>query len=584
MTLPLKGQISAADILSVTTQTNNFAVDQNIFRQIAFTNRAAAGTSKAQISWSDFYGKIYNEVVTAPASVSVNQLYNMTVTGGPPNSVVTYTQNGLYPLNITLDSSGNYTFLNTSLNAAGSFTYSFTFTDGNVRSATTVAVATAAIVLTISVNSFTAGDAGTVTLFASVTPFSPKMPTGTVTITGSPDGTKTLPLNNITNNVSTGISYSVFAAGTYTFKATYGGDTYHTTATSGTVQLVVAAKVVAKNVYMTYTGPTTFTVVPYTNGPTCTFSVYSDGQVTYSGSTSEGPFDTGQRNSQTLVTNGMALTTSKTSWLFQPGTITSTVQTFTTVPYCETPGTYTVDLGFVAKNSTNAYNWATAPKVTFTIICKQPRAFFNADFESSTLTPTSYGYDIPGWYIITERIYLNGGSTIAGWPTPSDNYSDNYPMDYYQTENYDAYYSSDVASGQAGKQSLVLFNDGWLANGYGYGIVHGPVAYNKLAAELLAGDVVAFWWKAVYYNDAYDVYAYLVNNNTGATINLLNATGKSSTAQTAWTKQSVTITAAQAGFYTFVFISGSYDFSGGCQTGAKLLIDNLTVNGVSGYY
>jgi len=91
------------------------------------------------------YAATYNEAVTAPANVTVNQTYNMTITGGRPNTGVTYTQNGLYPLTFNLDTNGNYTFINTYLNAAGTFTYEFTFDyNGHVRSVTTVAAATVA--------------------------------------------------------------------------------------------------------------------------------------------------------------------------------------------------------------------------------------------------------------------------------------------------------------------------------------------------------------------------------------------------------------------------------------------------------
>jgi hypothetical protein len=151
-------------------------------------------------------------------------------------------------------------------------------------------------------------------------------------------------------------------------------------------------------------------------------------------------------------------------------------------------------------------------------------------------------------------------------------------------EYYVAAYSKDIAAGSPGKQSLALQNSGWFGPGGEYGVVHGPVAYNSIFAELLAGDVISFSWKAKGGDDAYDIFAYLVNNKTGTIIKLLNETGSSDKAATPWSKVSITLQSGQDGFYTFVFISGSYDFTGGKLTGATLLIDDLTVNGISNYY
>jgi hypothetical protein len=83
----------------------------------------------------------YNEVVTAPTTVELMTNYNMTIAGGPPNSSVTYTQNGTNPVTITLDSGGNYVFDKPYFNAVGTFTYNFTFSDGHVRSVTIVCTA-----------------------------------------------------------------------------------------------------------------------------------------------------------------------------------------------------------------------------------------------------------------------------------------------------------------------------------------------------------------------------------------------------------------------------------------------------------
>lgn len=90
---------------------------------------------------------VYNEGITAPSSVVVNQQYNMTIVNGAPNSQFIYTQNGTNPITLTLDGTGGYTFTNTSLNTSGTYVYEFTFlATGNVRSVTTVATAPVPIV------------------------------------------------------------------------------------------------------------------------------------------------------------------------------------------------------------------------------------------------------------------------------------------------------------------------------------------------------------------------------------------------------------------------------------------------------
>jgi hypothetical protein len=75
--------------------------------------------------------------------------------------------------------------------------------------------------------------------------------------------------------------------------------------------------------------------------------------------------------------------------------------------------------------------------------------------------------------------------------------------------------------------------------------------------------------------DAYDVYGYIVDVNTGRTETILNETGSSDRASTTWATQ--TITVSQAGEYRFVFVAGTYDFSGGRAAGAQLYIDDVSV-------
>lgn len=106
-------------------------------------------------------------------------------------------------------------------------------------------------------------------------------------------------------------------------------------------------------------------------------------------------------------------------------------------------------------------------------------------------------------------------------------------------------------------------------------VVHGPYLISKDPVQIKAGASISFDWRAVAGADAYDIYAYLLNTDTGATIPLLNQTG-SGVGDTGW--QTVTNTVNTAGNYKFVFISGTFDESFGTAAGASLLVDNVSIS------
>ena len=68
------------------------------------------------------------------------------------------------------------------------------------------------------------------------------------------------------------------------------------------------------------------------------------------------------------------------------------------------------------------------------------------------------------------------------------------------------------------------------------------------------------------------MFGYFINETTGSTYTVLNETGTTSTWQT------VTFSIPEAGAYRFVFVSGSYDQTGGQALGASLYLDNIVVN------
>lgn len=85
-----------------------------------------------------------------------------------------------------------------------------------------------------------------------------------------------------------------------------------------------------------------------------------------------------------------------------------------------------------------------------------------------------------------------------------------------------------------------------------------------------------FDWQAKAGGDAYGAFSYLMNADTGAYQIVLNETGASDSGIKPWTTASVTV--PSTGNWFFVFVSGTYDFTGGRAVGGSLYIDNFKVS------
>jgi len=186
---------------------------------------------------------------------------------------------------------------------------------------------------------------------------------------------------------------------------------------------------------------------------------------------------------------------------------------------------------------------------------------------------------ISGWTVINQRILLDGTSTVAGWPTPIDTvlapgggaestafdagrFDTRLTNDTYAGEGLAVVLSSNLDGVQQTKQSPLVG-----------GVIHGPVLFSNTAVSLSVGDKVAFDWKAQGGGDAFDIYAYLVDERTGQKEEILNLTGASMYDMRAWSTTTHNVVAS--GNYKFVFVSGSWDATGGTVAGAKLFIDNV---------
>jgi len=211
--------------------------------------------------------------------------------------------------------------------------------------------------------------------------------------------------------------------------------------------------------------------------------------------------------------------------------------------------------------------------------------FDNNDFSETTpVTTSGTTVSVPGWTIELSQVALgpddSGGAggisrTIGGFATPTD------PTPYPTSPSGQVSRGDDYAPTTQGTYSygfvdgaMRLFSQGLIVNGGD--VTHGPYIISDNSVSLSAGDSVQFNWKAANGGDAYDVYAYLLETTTGATIELLDDTATS----TNWTPVDVTV--STAGDYKFVFVSGTFDETFGTVSGASLYIDDVAVTSASG--
>ncbi|MBN4001193.1 DUF4347 domain-containing protein [Nostoc sp. LPT] len=203
--------------------------------------------------------------------------------------------------------------------------------------------------------------------------------------------------------------------------------------------------------------------------------------------------------------------------------------------------------------------------------------FFNDDFNNGNFNLGSPGSTtIPGWTSVNQQVQF-GIDTIAGLPTPIDT---TIPAN---ASNADKNTAADPGSMTTvldstqndGSGNSVQLTSSGITTAQGFDIVRGPYIYSNSTAYLSVDDEVSFEWQAQGGDDAYDVYGYIVDVNTGYIQTILDETGSSDTASTTWATKKITV--SKAGEYKFVFVAGTYDFSGGTAAGAQLYIDDVTV-------
>ncbi len=185
---------------------------------------------------------------------------------------------------------------------------------------------------------------------------------------------------------------------------------------------------------------------------------------------------------------------------------------------------------------------------------------------------------ISGWTVAASRIRFGGLSTLAGFPTPTDPNPTQYgsgdatsvtrlPSFSYTLDTVDKPPLGEV-------QSMHLYmGDSTVGIVNSSAAMYGPAIYTNFFVTFNAGDSVSFDWKALPGSDAYSIFAYMVEKDTGAYINLLRSWGANSTSGTTWSTTTTAI--PTTGAYKFVFVAGSWDSTGGTVIGGEMLIDNI---------
>lgn len=233
--------------------------------------------------------------------------------------------------------------------------------------------------------------------------------------------------------------------------------------------------------------------------------------------------------------------------------------------------------------------------------------FTNLDFADTTvLSDSTFITEISGWTIQKQHLRLgkttgnNHNGTGIFWnnsgtnrtftaptdptPTPSGNGGvsggDFYNFSSDANFNYEFKSPTDTIQGgstQLGYSCIRLYNSGTTTNGYD--VVHGPLLKGKVWLPLTTSDSVRFKWRAVGGADAYDIFAWLqewgTSDGTDIQQVLLNQTQSSVGGDSGW--QTVTASVSVNGTYSFGFMCGTFDYSGGKAAGANLYVTDIEV-------
>lgn len=210
--------------------------------------------------------------------------------------------------------------------------------------------------------------------------------------------------------------------------------------------------------------------------------------------------------------------------------------------------------------------------------------FTNNDFIDTNVTVIPPDIvEITGWTFYLRQTKLNGLDSIAGFPTPidqtrprsesTDNVSKRFATDQWK---FLYEFSSTILPPGVDPpaKSVRIYSSGaWINSPYG--ILRGPYMVSKKEVRINAGSRVSFWYRGLGSGDAFDIFGYLLNVDNGNTVTLVNLSGTNASGATDWIE--VVQTVETSGSYKFVFINGSWDFTGGQLTGASMYVSRVRV-------
>ena len=242
-------------------------------------------------------------------------------------------------------------------------------------------------------------------------------------------------------------------------------------------------------------------------------------------------------------------------------------------------------------------------------------SFQNGDFSQGLTGWNVTNNNVNLGYVDTSGNVVASTSTIGGSIPPIDR-----TFGPGTIGDFDHAVASNTYSSHTTNSNLFMKVNSGSCTTSRFCVLRGPVVISAASVYLGINDTVSFTWEANPGDDAFDVYGYLLNTQTGKALKLIDETGRSgessagtvrATMGTArdltgffstGTQRSNLITRTpgtavystgtssyddrvytdgtnfEAGQYKFVFMAGSYDDSGGRALGATFIIDNVTVS------
>ncbi len=192
----------------------------------------------------------------------------------------------------------------------------------------------------------------------------------------------------------------------------------------------------------------------------------------------------------------------------------------------------------------------------------------------------NFSNGLTGWNLIDSQVFL--GTTNIGGCTSVDTQdyaairaSASPPLTTTPTNDsapvMDGTFVGEVSTTEAPPgQTTSLRLESNVTTANGYDVVHGPVAYSdRFSAN--PNQVMSLKWRAQGGSDNFAVVAYLLDESTCKQTELIDATGTT----TAWATAQVAIPITSKN-YRFVFVGGTFDYTGGQAAGAQLFIGDIS--------